>query len=479
MSCNKRYLIVALLAVAALLLPACKGGQTSDLPPEPPEPAVPTSSAPAPITADNADTPDAPVENQQMFTGVNQKKGQPLSPDDFVVDNHPSGKGNLITTTGLHASDVGPISENQQSSADKAPPLANRKPSNTRTSSRSNSSSTATSRTTSSGSSLGASTAFSVEAMVGQVNGRPMYASEVFEPMHEQLKRLGETLTRPDFRDRAGVLIAQRLRQQIIDALVLGEAEQQLSEEQRYGILQYLKEQREELIRKFGEGSAKLAGVTLREEQGITLDQKIEQTRQQVIVQSYMREKLLPKVNVTRKDIARYYERNKAEFNPPPGRTIHMIQVARKSTAQKIDDMLKEGTPFLDIASDKKLNDYYPEKFGQFGEGPVEGDEVFGPKDLNEALLSLSQGEYSQRINLKLGSSTRYTWLYLKKLSAGESTSLEEAQAQIEAELRQRQFATLTREYQAKLFEKGSYNAVEGMLTKLLEIAMNVYARPK
>lgn len=447
MSTNRvQWITVLLLGAAVLSLAACKSGQKA-------------ADAPAPAAADESTETD---QAQATVEAKPQKatKTQPLSPDDFIVDTHSANRDGVIATSGLSASDV-----------PRVKPANSDSPRYTRSANRRRAGSGNTRKPTT----LSATTAYAIEAMVGQVNGRPLYSSEVFEPMHEQLKRLGETLGPSEFRQRAAVLIAQRLRQQITDSLILGEAEQQLTPEQNYGLLQYLKERRQELIRQLGEGSALLTEGTLRETSGITLDQKMERTRQQVIVQTYLREKLLPKVNVTVKDIQRYYKRHEKKFNPPPGRTVHMIQTRKKSTAKKIELDLLEGKPFLELAADENLNDYQPEKQGLFAES-VAGDKIFGPAHLNEAVLKLEQGQHSERLELKTGSK-RYLWIYVKTLSTGEGITLREAQTQIEEKLRQQQFSELTNQYQQKLFENGSFNSIEDMLRKLLDIAINKYAR--
>ncbi len=78
--------------------------------------------------------------------------------------------------------------------------------------------------------------AYKVAGMVGQVNGQAIYADDVFEPMHEQLRALGQSLSRQDFRQRAEVLIRGRLDQIMTDSLILGEAQRDLSERERQGL---------------------------------------------------------------------------------------------------------------------------------------------------------------------------------------------------------------------------------------------------
>lgn len=327
-------------------------------------------------------------------------------------------------------------------------------------------------------SATGEARAYPVAGMVGQVNGRPIYASLVFKDIHEALQAMGRSTGTPGaFRIKATPLVASRLRQIVMDQLVLAEAERNLTEPQRYGLLQFLKAQREEIIRAMGEGSAKLADVRLREESGIGLEEKVEETRQKAIVQKYLSDKLLPRINVTRKDIERYYMDNPDRFNPQPGRTVHLIRTSRKSAADRIEQELASGRSFLDIAGDSSLNEDSPEKQGLFGKG-IKGDKPFGPAELNEAMVKLREGEHSPRVEIKTSSgAVRYFWIHVAAISEGKHRTLQEAQSEIEQELRRQQFQALTEQYQDRLLKEGSYNSLEDMLSTLLDIAVTRYAR--
>ncbi len=319
--------------------------------------------------------------------------------------------------------------------------------------------------------SLSATKAYQVGGMVGQVNGRPIYAHHVFSDIHERLADIGSRLPRGTFRQQAEQLLRVRLKQIVMDALILGEAEGRLTGQQRTGLFQFLQQERKKLIRELGRGSEALASERSRTTSGLTLDQRMEDRRREVIVQTYLREKLFPKINVSRKDIKRYYKNHEAQFNPPRRCTIHLIRTKDAYVADAIDKELEMGRDFLDIACDKKLNSRTWENKGLFGEG-ITGDKPFGNDALNEATLGLAEGECSKR--LKVGS--MFTWVYVAKISKGECKSLRESQLKIERILRQQQYSRLSDQYQQRLLENGSYNNLEDMLDKLLTIAMSLYA---
>jgi len=312
-----------------------------------------------------------------------------------------------------------------------------------------------------------------IDAMVGQVNGQPIYANEVFELIDEQLTVRGHQLPRQDFYNAAKGIIFKRLEAMIIEALILGESERNLSEQEHFGLGEYLNQKKAELIRLFGQGSAILADTRLREDSGISLSQRVEEIRSETLVKKYTHEKILPQINVSRKDIKRYYKNHYDEFNPKPGRTIHLIRAGNIEIANRIDKLLLEGKPFLEIAADKRLNEKEPDKQGFFLNS--QSSSFFGRPEIDKQVLALKEGEHTPRV--KLG--TKYCWIYIKSLSTGESQSLGKMQSQIESKLRTLQYERLTARFYNDLRLRGSYDSPLEMADRLMEVAMNRYAQPR
>lgn len=314
---------------------------------------------------------------------------------------------------------------------------------------------------------------YTVDAMVGQVNGRALYTQSVFEPIHEQLAALGRTLPRATFRVRAKELINKRLDEIVTDALILGEAERDLSEMEKYGLQRLLKEEREELLRKWGSGSEFVANQNLIEKTGKTLDQKVEERRAVLLVQRYMRAKLFPKINVTRKDIERYYFEHEKEFNPPPGRVVRVIRATDNAAADRVEAALAQGTPFQEVAASKN-NAFRARDAGLMPEAST-GDEVFTVAELNDALKKLAAGKHSQRV--RAGNDS--WWVMVESITTGKTRTLRDVQLDIEELLKRQRYQYLSSRYRQKLFTEGSYNPLEEMGASLLQVAMSRYAFPE
>ncbi len=310
---------------------------------------------------------------------------------------------------------------------------------------------------------------YALNAMVGQVNGQAIYANTVLFEIEDQLKAIARrpNMTRAAFRDQASRLIAARVQQIVLDALIYGEAERDLSEGEQEGLKQLVKTKREELLRIWGMGSPTLADMRLKQETGLTLEETVEDWRKQAVVQKYLREKLLPRINVTRRDIERYYREHEAEeFRPGATRTIRIIRVYNEEDVQAVDRLLTQA-PFEEVARNP-INLYKPQDGGLFGEGI--GQLRDGP--LNDAMLELQEGEHAGPV--RMGGA--YWYVFVEQLDAPEHRTLQQAQIEIENKLRNRQYQVLSEKYRADLFRFGSYNSLEQMIDELVDIAMNRYA---
>lgn len=311
---------------------------------------------------------------------------------------------------------------------------------------------------------------YSVDGMVGQVNGRAIYTSTVLEPIRDQLVALGRELPRETFRKRAAALIVSRLNGMITDALIYGEAQRDLSEQERQGLTGMTANQRENLLREFGQGSPALAEVNIMKKTGLTLDQTLDQWRQTVVVQRYLQQKLYPKINVTRKDVKRYYLDHYDEFNPPSQRKVCVIQVASPTDAQHIRARLDEGTSFIEVAKDP-TNLFRREDGGLMG--AMAGNQLFADETVNQATLDLNTGEYAGPIQV----GDRLWFVHVQEVIQPESRPLKDVQVQIHTMLFEQQLRDYSQRYRERLFEQGSYNSIEQMTMSLLEITMDRYAR--
>lgn len=315
-----------------------------------------------------------------------------------------------------------------------------------------------------------------LDAMVGQINGKAVYASDIFNEIgQEQLVRIGQVNPRLVFREQSQRLIHETIRSRVFNALIIAEAERNLSEQEQLGLLGFLKREREKLLAEYGGGSLAQANQRLRQEQGYGLDEALENKRKRVLIEKYLSEKLGPKITVNRREVERYYRDNPREFNPSPSATVRVIIVKTAQAADEVDKALAEGVAFEDAA--KKYSTARANEGGLLPTFPLKGPlskfNELAWKELNEKVRTLSVGQHSDRTPIGDG----LGWVKLEKLEGGDSRSLQEASLDIEALLRTRKYKDLYDKYMLDLLENGNFTPLDEMGNDLLRVAMDRYAK--
>jgi hypothetical protein len=317
--------------------------------------------------------------------------------------------------------------------------------------------------------------ALPVDAMVGHINGEAVYADQIFDVnLIAQLESFGRRFDGDEFRDAAEGVIQSRLQGIIINKLILGEAERNLQEAQRRGVEGRIQAEREELLRFYGQGSLAKAKAEFRKERGKELDQYLTEFREELIIGSYIRSKVLPKIVVNQRDVERYYADNIDKYQQPDSRTIRLIRAIDEDASLAITDKLRKGRAFEKVAADADLNQYNPNNAGIFNSGnAIPGDKVIGVEQVNEALIKLKSGEHAGPITT--GDATFF--VQVVERTPGVEISLADAQIDIEQKLRAAQFEKYALRFRMDLLKRGSYSDPTEMGNKLLEIAYARYDR--
>lgn len=312
-----------------------------------------------------------------------------------------------------------------------------------------------------------------LDAMLGQVNGKPLYAQHILKPMEPELKRLGRDLPLREFVTEAKKLVTGALISAIRDAQMLAKAEGHLKDGQKAGLNGIIERHREELLRQYGEGSLALAKANLFRDKGVTMEEELKHYREEQLVGYYMFEKVTPLINVTRRDIERYYYDHPAEFNKPETRQIRLLHAASPLAGMQIAESLKKGKTFEEVASDPALNTFNPSKGGAFEDPIVGKPELFSP-ELSQATATLkAKGAWGGPVLVKEGD----VWFVeVAAYSPGISRTLDESQLDIRNILSNEQRKKLSDRIYAQAAQEGSCSDPAMMAETLLNIAIFRYA---
>lgn len=315
-----------------------------------------------------------------------------------------------------------------------------------------------------------------VDAKVGDINGKAVYASAFFEPLEAQLRAEARFRSRLEWRTEARRLIASQLNAMIEEELLRAEAVNLLPEQQREaGLRNMMEGLRRERLRE-ARGSAAEANRRVLEESGLSLDQIIEREGDKELIRFLFFTRVRNRVQVSWREIQQEYERRFGEFNPSPKARFLWIRVPerREADVAKITEALKEK-PFADVAAMPE-NAYraeaagiYERTFtGEFSEG-----EYFARAEVNEAARKLKEGEWVGPIS----ADGNLHWIMLEKLTQ-VSMPLYEAQGLIERD-RAEQLLTIERDnFVMRLRERASFTDAGEMVNRLLTIAEERYLPP-
>ena len=312
-----------------------------------------------------------------------------------------------------------------------------------------------------------------IDAKVGDINGRPIYADEFFEPIESFL--IAEALRRP--RDNWLTLVSneitQRVRGIVTDELLRAEALQRLTPEQEMGLRAFLEKSRQNFIGE-NRGSVERAEQQARDERGKSLNELLKEEKESVLIGIEIRESINRRVNVSWRDIRQRYLRDYSEYNKDPVATFRLIRVlaSDEEGVREVTDRLAAGEAFEEIAAGEP-NGYNPDEAGleSFSFSGEFEEASFFRGDLNETATSLEIGESVGPVTV----GSLVFWIRLESIVA-QSVSLYDAQLAIENELLEERRRDVLKRYIDRLVERARVNNADDIAERLIEIAVERYA---
>ncbi|MBL1216924.1 MAG: peptidyl-prolyl cis-trans isomerase [Planctomycetes bacterium] len=317
-----------------------------------------------------------------------------------------------------------------------------------------------------------------VGGLLGQINGRPIYIEDFFAPMAGELAIDGREMTRLEFAGAAKIKIEDRLFQMIRDELLLSEAESSLTEEQRMGLLYWLKQRRENVVRESG-GYESAAQERALETRGVGVDEMIEQDRRSELVRAKLREEIISRIHISSRDVAQYYRTHPEEFDPPASIQLRLIFVKSddQDTIAAVQRDLAADVPFEVVAGN--YSSVLASKGGLWA--PVElpdGLEESSPTgswpEVDHLVRGLTQGDYGGPVAVQGNS----VWAYVEKYDEGLARTLYDAQHEITDNLFKQRFEEEQARYFDRLMARSSIDNPQPMVIELVRIALERWGKP-
>ncbi len=316
-----------------------------------------------------------------------------------------------------------------------------------------------------------------IDAKIGDVNGKPVFASAFFDrgtstspPLGPRLAAEARNRTRREWTVFARDQISQTLQGFVVDELLEAEARSKLTDEQRQGLRFFVDTLQRDLV------SANRGSRTAAEESlgGRTVNDFKREREQELLIRRELAT-LDQRTIVSPRDIENAWERQQDLYNPPPNATFRLISVdaADEEAVQRISEMLRSGTPFEQVANDPANDLLVIPELGvqeRTFRGAFSEAKFFDIEPLQAAARTLTRGAWTGPVRVERGQSASLYWIYLQDVRA-EERSLADTQLVIYNDLQQRRFRRERELYINRLAERASFTSVDEMTARLMAIA--------
>jgi len=198
-----------------------------------------------------------------------------------------------------------------------------------------------------------------VDGLVGQINGRPVFAAQFFLPIQDRLVQIGLEQDLVTSRRAIIQIVRERFMAYVNSELIIAEAESELTPEMQQGIFGWLGMMEEEVTAERG-GTRFQAEESIMAETGMTLEEFIQQQRNLGLAGQLLRRRVEPRAIVSWRDIEQEYRSRIREFQPVGSVIIGRILLLNSRDSEKIETVkaaFASGSTFAKVASDIGLED--------------------------------------------------------------------------------------------------------------------------
>ena len=189
---------------------------------------------------------------------------------------------------------------------------------------------------------------YPIDGLIGQINGRPVFADEFLLPLEDRILRIiAEAPPANAIRD-VDRLVASRFEEYVNSELIIAEAEGQLTTEQQQGVLAWLQGVQEQTITDRG-GTRDSAARSIEDEYGIGLEEFMSQRRSVALAQDLIQKRVRPRAITSWRDVEQAYRRDFAKYNPPATVRIGRLRLHRQRQAEQVEEASRLFESGLDL----------------------------------------------------------------------------------------------------------------------------------
>jgi hypothetical protein len=315
-----------------------------------------------------------------------------------------------------------------------------------------------------------------VDQLIGQINGKPLYANDFLASRENRILRIVANPDRTAARKDLLRAIDEAFDQFVNNQLVISEAESAIPEEAKEGLLSWMRELQEKEIAKHG-GSRSETQRSIEEEfPGVTIEEFMKRQKNEILASDLIQKRVKPRTIVSWRDVERLYLRNWDAFNPPPTLRVGRLAVPKDDAAkvEQVKALFAQGKSFAEVAQSLQApND------GLWREFKLGAQGIDGVPDLVDDLKVRIKGLKEGAVDGPVERGTQITWMTLLPGQQVVSRSIFEPklQLQLRRQLEGERFGQEQYRYLKSLKSRWIAEDLTNMKARLLQFTLDRYWR--
>jgi len=324
-----------------------------------------------------------------------------------------------------------------------------------------------------------------------QVNQEYISIQAVLQRSRKKLRELPQGISEDTFRVKATEIIGTTTRDMITEALVVQEAEKNLTDPLKQQIEAEEKQILQNLINELGGGSRKKLEQALIED-GTNLKTVLAEERRKLTMQVFLRARFMPSITINRQMLLDYFQRHRERFasakkvqmqiihapigaflaeaaGTPSPQELQAAGARAKALIDQAAQALMSGEDFAQVA--KRLSRGPKAQDG--GLWPLMPAGSFRHEEVEKAAFAMKKGQVSLPIETKAG----FFIVKVKEIQPGKVARFEDAQEEIADILRQEQYMKLTEDYFTKLLARSTIGDSRRLVERTVDQAVARYWR--
>ena len=315
-----------------------------------------------------------------------------------------------------------------------------------------------------------------VDSLVGQINGKPLYASEFLRSREDRIINIAAKTERNAARLEIIQVISEAFDQTVNNSLIISEAEAMIPAEGQEGVLAWLKDLQEKEIANRG-GSRADAQRSIEEEfPGTTIEEFMNRQKNQALAGDLLNRRIRPRTIVSWRDVERLYDVNSAAYNPLPTIRIGRIAVLKSNQAQvdQIKASFAQGKSFSQVSKELNL-----ENDGLWREIKIPQGGIDAIPDIVDEMKSRIKGLAINKVDGPTETKTQVTWMTLLSEQQVRARSIFDPQLQLQLrrQIEGQRYSIEQQHYFQSLRTRWVASDLESMKARLISITLNRYFR--